>query len=84
MLLEITAAFSNRKGVSPVPAMADRIIIGCKHVDADVILRLAARVGDADMKQLLKARPGMPGWMGDVILKISSVHSGRPRKAGRG
>jgi hypothetical protein len=50
--------------------------LGRKHVDADVIERLAARVEDADMKQLLQARPTMPGWMGDVILKIGSVHNG--------
>jgi hypothetical protein len=28
------------------------------------------------MKQLLRARPAMPGWMGDVILKIGSIHNG--------
>jgi hypothetical protein len=50
--------------------------LGRKHVDADVIQRLAARVDDADMKQLLQARPTMPGWMGDVILKIGSLHNG--------
>lgn len=50
--------------------------LGRKQVDADVIQRLAARVDDADMKQLLQARPAMPGWMGDVILKIGSAHNG--------
>lgn len=50
--------------------------LGRKHVDADVIQRLAARVDDTDMKQLLQARPAMPGWMGDVILKIGSAHNG--------
>lgn len=50
--------------------------LGRKDVDADVIQRLAARVDDSDMKQLLQARPAMPGWMGDVILKIGSVHNG--------
>jgi hypothetical protein len=50
--------------------------LGRKHVDADVIQRLAARVDDSDMKQLLQARPAMPGWMGDVILKIGSLHNG--------
>lgn len=50
--------------------------LGRKHVDADIIQRLAARVDDVDMKQLLQARPAMPGWMGDVILKIGSLHNG--------
>lgn len=50
--------------------------LGRRQVDADVIQRLAARIDDADMKQLLQARPAMPGWMGDVILKIGSVHNG--------
>lgn len=50
--------------------------LGRKQVDADVIQRLAARVDNADMKQLLQARPAMPGWMGDVILKIGSAHNG--------
>lgn len=50
--------------------------LGRNQVDADVIQRLAARVDDADMKQLLQARPGMPGWMGDVILKIGSIQNG--------
>ncbi len=50
--------------------------LGRKAVDADVIQRLAGRIDDADMKQLLQARPSMPGWMGDVILKIGAVHHG--------
>ncbi|MEO6217379.1 MAG: DUF6088 family protein [Sphingomonas sp.] len=50
--------------------------LGKARVDADTIQRLAARVGDSDMKQLLQARPSMPGWMGDVILKIGTAHNG--------
>lgn len=50
--------------------------LGRKQVDADVIQRLAARLGDTDLKQLLQARPSMPGWMGDVILKIDIVRGG--------
>jgi hypothetical protein len=50
--------------------------LGRKKVDADVIQRLAARVGDTDLKQLLQARPSMPGWMGDVILKLETAHHG--------
>ncbi|MEP7005202.1 MAG: DUF6088 family protein [Sphingomonas bacterium] len=50
--------------------------LGKARVDADTIQRLAARVDDSDMKQLLQARPSMPGWMGDVILKIGTAHNG--------
>ena len=46
------------------------------RVDADTIDRLVACVGKSDMKQLLEARPSMPGWMGDVILKIGTVLNG--------
>lgn len=48
--------------------------LGRKEVDGDVIKRLALRVDDTALKQLLQARPAMPGWMGDVILKIEAAH----------
>lgn len=48
--------------------------LGRKEVDGDVIKRLALRIDDIDLKQLLQARPTMPGWMGDVILKIEAAH----------
>ena len=50
--------------------------LGKAQVDTDVIHRLATRIDDRALKQLLKARPSMPGWMGDVILKIGSAHNG--------
>lgn len=50
--------------------------LGRAKVDSDVIQRLAARIDDRDIKQLLQARPTMPGWMGDVILKIGAAHNG--------
>ena len=50
--------------------------IGKAQVDADVIRRLATRIDDRALKQLLQARPAMPGWMGDVILKIGTAHDG--------
>lgn len=53
--------------------------LGRKHVDADVIQRLAARVDISDMKQLPKARPAISGWMGDVILEIGRAHDANPR-----
>ena len=48
--------------------------LGRKEVDGDVVKRLALRIDDTDLKQLLQARPSMPGWMGDVILKIEAAH----------
>ncbi len=50
--------------------------LGKAHVDADVIRRLAKQVDDRALKQLLQARPSMPGWMGDIILKIDTAHHG--------
>lgn len=50
--------------------------LGKAKVDKNVIQRLAARIDDRDIKQLLQARPTMPGWMGDVILKIGAAHNG--------
>lgn len=50
--------------------------LGKGQVDADVIQRLATRIDDRALKQLLQARPSMPGWMGDVILKIGGARNG--------
>jgi hypothetical protein len=50
--------------------------LGKAHVDADVIRRLATQVDDRALRQLLQARPSMPGWTGDVILKIDTAHHG--------
>jgi len=50
--------------------------LGKAKVDADIVQRLAARIDNRDLKQLLQARPLMPGWMGDVILKIGTAHNG--------
>ncbi|MDB5579053.1 MAG: hypothetical protein JWR80_4229 [Bradyrhizobium sp.] len=50
--------------------------LGKAQVDADVIRRLAMQIDDRALKQLLQARPSMPGWMGDVILKIDTAHNG--------
>jgi hypothetical protein len=45
-------------------------------IDDKAIQRLAAQVDDADMKILIAARPRMPGWMSDIILKISVARNG--------
>ncbi|SEH12975.1 hypothetical protein SAMN05428974_0616 [Sphingopyxis sp. YR583] len=50
--------------------------LGKNQVDDDVIGRLAARLGDKDISDLLRARPQMSGWMGDVILKIAATRHG--------
>jgi len=33
-------------------------------------------LGDADMKDLINARPQMTGWMGDVVLRIAEARHG--------
>lgn len=50
--------------------------LGKAEVDADAIQRFAMRIGDRDMSTLLKSRTLMPGWMGDVILKIDAARHG--------
>lgn len=50
--------------------------IGKDRIDADTIRQLARRLDDHDMKALIKARPKMPGWMGDVVLKIGALRHG--------
>ena len=50
--------------------------LGKDQVDADVIQRFARRIDDKDMRSLLKGRPLMSGWMGDVVLKIDAARHG--------
>ena len=50
--------------------------LGKDQVDADVIQRFALRIDDKDMRTLLKGRPLMSGWMGDVVLKIDAARHG--------
>ena len=50
--------------------------LGRDNVNADAISQLAARLDDKDVQTLLKGRPQMPGWMGDVVLKIGAAHHG--------
>ena len=50
--------------------------LGRDKVDADAISQLAARLDDKDVQALLKGRVQMPGWMGDVVLKIGAAHHG--------
>lgn len=50
--------------------------IGKDRIDADMIRQLAHRLDDHDVKALIKARPRMPGWMGDIVLKIGTLKHG--------
>lgn len=50
--------------------------LGKDNIDGDVIHRFAARIDDRDMAVLTQSRPQMPGWMGDVILKIGTTRNG--------
>lgn len=50
--------------------------LGRDKVDADAISQLAARLDDKDVQALIKGRAQMPGWMGDVVLKIGAAHHG--------
>ena len=50
--------------------------LGRDKVDDDAIAQLAARLDGKDMQALIKGRPVMPGWMGDVVLKIGAAHHG--------
>jgi len=50
--------------------------LGRRNIDADAIRRFADRLDDRDVKALTASRPQMPGWMGDVVLKIGAVKNG--------
>lgn len=50
--------------------------LGKDNVDDDNIRRLAARLDDSSMQRLVRARPDMPGWMSDVVLKIGAARNG--------
>ncbi|AJP71710.1 DUF6088 family protein [Sphingomonas hengshuiensis] len=56
-----------------VQAMAH---LGRDNIDADTIRRFADRLDDNDMKVLIGSRPQMPGWMGDMVLKIGAARHG--------
>lgn len=51
--------------------------LGKGNIDADVIGRFAARLDDAGTRALVAARPAMPGWMGDIVLKIQASRRDR-------
>lgn len=50
--------------------------IGKGGMDSGTIHQFADRLGDADMKALINARPRMTGWMGDVVLRIAEARNG--------
>jgi len=48
--------------------------LGRHKVDAEAIAHLAARLDGKDLQTLLKSRPAMSGWMGDVVLRLDAHH----------
>jgi hypothetical protein len=50
--------------------------LGRNKVDADAIAHLSDRLDNKDMQALLKGRPVMPGWMGDVVLRLKAHRRG--------
>jgi hypothetical protein len=50
--------------------------LGRAKVDEDVVKRLSRELGDEDVKRLKQARGDMPGWMGDIVLKIDQARNG--------
>ena len=50
--------------------------LGRDNVDDDKIRRFAAQLDDDDMRRLDRARPQMPGWMSDTVLKIGRARDG--------
>ncbi|MDJ0641982.1 MAG: DUF6088 family protein [Erythrobacter sp.] len=49
---------------------------GKDDMDGGTIRQFADRLNDDDMQALIKARPQMTGWMGDVVLKIDEARIG--------
>lgn len=49
---------------------------GKDDMDGGAIRQFADRLNDDDMQALIKARPQMTGWMGDVVLKIDEARIG--------
>ena len=50
--------------------------LGRSNINADMIDQLAKRLDDRDMKSLVSSRAQMPGWMGDIVLKIDAAMHG--------
>lgn len=51
-------------------------LIGKGNVDSNLIGTLAKRLDARDIKALLKGRTKMPGWMGDIVLKMGAQYHG--------
>ena len=51
--------------------------LGRDKADDVMIQHMAARISQRDLAMLIIARPAMSGWMGDVVLKISSASKSR-------
>lgn len=49
--------------------------LGKDNIDRDKIRHFAARLDDREMRMLVQARAEMPGWMGDLVLKIGAARN---------
>jgi hypothetical protein len=77
----LTLRHSRAPVLDDAPDSANAVVqalayLGKDQIDAAVIARFAQRIDDQDMKALLRARPQMSGWMGDVVLKIDVARHG--------
>ncbi|NML96314.1 DUF6088 family protein [Novosphingobium olei] len=77
----ITLKHSRAPVLVNASAMANGVVqllasLGRNKVDADAIAHLSARLDDKDLQALLKGRRVMPGWMGDVVLRLNAHRRG--------
>lgn len=77
----LTLKHSRAPVLDNAPGAANSVLqalahLGKDNVDDDKIRHFASRLDDRTMKRLVQARPDMPGWMGDVVLKISAARNG--------
>jgi hypothetical protein len=77
----LTLRHSRAPVLDDAPDSANAVVqalayLGKDQIDSAVITRFAQRVDDRGMKALLRARPQMSSWMGDVVLKIDAARHG--------
>jgi hypothetical protein len=79
--LTVTLKHSRAPVLSHASEAANGVIqflagLGRNKVNGEIISQLAERLDDKDAHALLKGRAQMPGWMGDVVLKIGTARLG--------
>jgi hypothetical protein len=77
----VTLRHSRAPVLDDVPDSVNAMIqvlahFGRDKIDQAMIARLATGLDDVAMQRLLGARAEMPGWMGDVVLKIGEAYRG--------